>query len=592
MPKFAIVLALFAGLSLAFQPLVARADDSHAGPIKPRILEHLDNPPGVPAQAVPGSPPSPAVLYGHTKSIQVNTGPGGVNIPGDAANEPTIAIDPTSPLHMVISWRQFNTVTSNFRQAGWGYTTNEGRTWTFPGVLTPGIFRSNPVLSYDTKGNIYWNSLKEDFTTDVFTSTDDGVTWGNPVPAWGGDKQWMTCDLTSGIGHGNLYSFWTADPEDFTRSTNGGNSFGTQDLIPDQPQWGTMAVAADGTLYIFGIDPSGYYVVAKSTNAKDPSQTPTFTTKQVDLGGYLDGFGGPNPDGLLGQPWIAVDPTNGWIYVAGSVQPTTGSDPLDIHFIRSTDGGNTWSAPVRVNDDPDQTSWQWFGTMSVAPNGRIDIVWNDTRNTGLQNKSALFYSYSTNGGTTWSTNQQLSPVWDSWVGWPNQDKIGDYYCMLSDRVGASLAWAATFNNEQDVYFTRIGDYDCNGNGVPDSLDIANGTSQDNNHNGIPDECEGLASAPEAHNVLTPAMSNSPNPFRGSTQIQFEMPQAGGRASVLIFNAGGQLVRTLLDSAVQGGHNQVVWDGKDDRGRSAPDGMYLYQLTANGIREARQAVLLR
>lgn len=52
---------------------------------------------------------------------------------------------------------------------------------------------------------------------------------------------------------------------------------------------------------------------------------------------------------------------------------------MDVMFARSVNGGLTWNAPVRINDDSTQTAWQWFGTMSVAPNGRIDVVWLDTR---------------------------------------------------------------------------------------------------------------------------------------------------------------------------------------------------------------------
>ena len=124
----------------------------------------------------------------------------------------------------------------------------------------------------------------------------------------------------------------------------------------------------------------------------------------MDLGGSIVGFGGtssPNPDGLLGQVWVDVDhssgPTAGYIYMLASVDPP-GLDPLDVHFVRSTDGGLTWSAPVRVNDDPVNSEWQWFGTMSVAPNGRIDVVFNDTRNSGEENLSELRYTSSTDGG--------------------------------------------------------------------------------------------------------------------------------------------------------------------------------------------------
>jgi hypothetical protein len=81
----------------------------------------------------------------------------------------------------------------------------------------------------------------------------------------------------------------------------------------------------------------------------------------------------------------------------------------------------------------------------------------------------------------------VSPVFDSYLGWPNQEKIGDYYHMISDNSSANLAYAATFNEEQDIYFLKLGD--CNNNGIHDGDDIASGTSQDLNNNLIPDECE-------------------------------------------------------------------------------------------------------
>src|SRR5207244_1047955 len=100
-------------------------------------------------------------------------------------------------------------------------------------------------------------------------------------------------------------------------------------------------------------------------------------------------------------------------------------------------------------------AFQWFGTMSVAPDGRIDAVWNDTRGSSDSTMSALYYSFSTDGGTTWSASEQASPTWNATIGWPNQQKIGDYCQMISRNDGADLAWAATFNGEQDVYYTRI-----------------------------------------------------------------------------------------------------------------------------------------
>ena len=475
------------------------------GPPRGRQPEAPDDPPGVRPTAGPtsGSRGAATVTRGAFTSVQVNVDALGNNILGDAANEPSIAIDPTNPSRMAIAWRQFDTVASNFRQAGRAHSSDGGQSWTFPGVLDPGQFRSDPVLSFDSGGNFYYSSLSTVTTAEVFKSIDQGVNWLAPVSAFGGDKQWMTVDRTAGIGSGNIYQFWNVQfsccpPNDFTRSTDGGASFEGPFALPTPSmKWGTLDVGPDGTLYLTGATlGQSSHLVTWSSNAQDPGQTPTFapgTPININLGGTTS-TGGPNPAGLMGQVWIATDHsgglTNGNVYVLGSVDPP-GADPLDVMFIRSTDGGLNWSVPVRVNDDPGNGAFQWFGTMSVAPTGRIDAVWNDTRNTGQTNLSELYYAFSIDAGATWSPNVPISPVFDSFVGWPNQNKIGDYYHLISDSVGASLAYAATFNGEQDVYFLRIGQ-DCNNNGLHDGTDIATGFSTDCNNNLIPDSCENPA----------------------------------------------------------------------------------------------------
>ncbi len=481
--------------------------------------EQPDDPPGKAAKDNPHArSPAARAQRGPFVSIQVNVDEFGNNIVGDAANEPSIAIDPNNPDRIVIGWRQFDTVNSNFRQAGWAYSHDGGQTWTFSGVHTPGVFRSDPVLDSDSDGNIYYYSLKGNFLCDMFKSLDGGVTWLEPVPAFGGDKPWMGIDKTEGIGQGNIYCSWGGV---FIRSTDGGASFVEPVVVPLNPFWGTIAIGPEGEVYVGGV--GNPFTVAKSTNAQDPNEIPVFDfATSVELGGPLVFGGGPNPGGLLGQAWVATDqsggPSQGNVYMLASVRPP-GPDPLDVHFVRSTDGGLNWSDPVRVNDDPeDNQAWQWFGTMSVAPNGRIDVIWNDTRSSGNARLSELFYSFSTDEGVTWATNIPVSPMFDSHVGWPHQNKIGDYYDMISDNAAANLAYAATFNGEQDVYFLRLivdcngngtpdecdidcgppngpcdlpdcgQSEDCNGNGTPDECDIANGTSSDNDGDGIPDEC--------------------------------------------------------------------------------------------------------
>ena len=161
------------------------------------------------------------------------------------------------------------------------------------------------------------------------------------------------------------------------------------------------------------------------------------------MGGVLTG-GAINPAGLDGQLFLAVDrsgtATNNNIYMLASVQPS-GRTTTDVMFVRSTDGGLTFSAPHKVNDDPvNPSKWHWFGTFAVAPNGRLDAVWYDTRNAANNTDSQLFYSYSTDAGVTWSPNVSVSNAFNPFEGYPNQNKIGDYITIVSDNTGGNVAY--------------------------------------------------------------------------------------------------------------------------------------------------------
>lgn len=500
-------------------------------------------------------------------TTQVNVNQDGQNILGDAANEPSIAVDPTNPDRMMIGWRQFDNVNSSFRQAGYGYTLDGGHTWTFPGVIDPGVFRSDPVLDCDADGNFYYNSLtvtaSDDFECTVYKIDDGGVVWDDGTYAHGGDKQWMRVDRTDGVGSGNNYSFWTqywsiCYPDFFTRSTNGGFSYEPCILVPGIPFWGTLAVGPDGDLYVGGAGGYTDFVVNKSTNAQIPGSTISWNSAEsVDLDGTLNGWTPVNPQGLLGQLWVDVDvsdgPGRGNVYVLASVDRNSNTDPGDVMFARSTDGGLNWDPPVRINDDPTVTKYQWFGSMSVAPNGRIDAVWLDTRaDPWGALKSALFYSYSVDQGVTWSVNEQLSDIFDPHVGWPQQDKMGDYFHMSSDEGGAHLAWANTLNGEQDVYYSFI---------TPGSV--------------------GLGEADSDRDFMT--LSNYPNPFREHTTISYTI---GRKVMVrlVIYDIFGKEVLTLLDKEQEAGIHNLSYTATD-----LQDGVYICRLYAGNKTESLRLV---
>ena len=126
--------------------------------------------------------------FGVFTSYQVNVDANGNNIVGDAANEPSIAVDPTDGNKMTIGWRQFNSgVRPTFARAAGGYTTDGGITWTFPGVLENNVFRSDPVLNSDETGSFFYLSLLESFCDDMWGSTTGGQSWMRLPPEGGSD---------------------------------------------------------------------------------------------------------------------------------------------------------------------------------------------------------------------------------------------------------------------------------------------------------------------------------------------------------------------------------------------------------------------
>lgn len=478
---------LLTAAALFLVPLATAAQHPDDAPADPdwRYLETKDDRPAATRARDDLTARTPAMILtmGNSTSVQVNTDGNGNNITGDAANESSIAVDPIDPDNIVIGWRQFDNVSSNFRQAGWAFSSDGGETWT-AGTLNPGFFRSDPSLGFNALGDVYYMSLDGNFLVQFFKSSNGGVSWGPAVDGWGGDKNWMTVDNSGGEGDGHVYGAWQrffscCDPDTLTRSTDDGQSFEFPAEIDDRPLFGTMAVGPEGTLYVSGVDGSfgqdfDTFVLARSTNAQDSAQTPSFSSVVVSMGGPMRIASGPNPGGLLGQANVAADPVSDNVYLVASTNPP-GADPLDVRFSRSTDGGVSWSSSVRVNNDPQGSGrWQWFAAHDVAPNGRIDVVWYDTRNSVQNNISELFYAWSYDEGQSWQGNEPVSPSFDSHVGWPNQDKIGDYITVKSMGNGAHVAYAATFNGEQDVYYTRLFP-DCTNGGSGSAFCFGDGT---------------------------------------------------------------------------------------------------------------------
>jgi len=85
--------------------------------------------------------------------------------------------------------------------------------------------------------------------------------------------------------------------------------------------------------------------------------------------------------------------------------------------------------------------------------------------------------------------------------------------------------------------------------------------------------------------------NYPNPFNPVTTIRFDLPLAD-HVRIDIYNILGKKVRTLVNDYVPAGRQQVLWDSKDDFGRQAASGMYLYRISGERYHDTKRMILLK
>lgn len=93
-------------------------------------------------------------------------------------------------------------------------------------------------------------------------------------------------------------------------------------------------------------------------------------------------------------------------------------------------------------------------------------------------------------------------------------------------------------------------------------------------------------------ALTAALDqNRPNPFNPTTTIRFVVPERE-HVSLVVYDASGRVVRTLIDEMAESGAREAVWDGRDDRGVGQSSGVYFYRLTTGKRVESKKMVLLK
>jgi len=297
----------------------------------------------------------------------------------------------------------------------------------------------------------------------VFKSTDGGATFATYYFVQGGgandeDKEWMVCDLTKGSSpyKNNLYLSWTrfGTPAGIllTKSTNGGLNWSSPVQVSSGGgvQGSNPAIGPNGEIYdvwVGGNSTNDIIYFNKSTNGGT-----SFGTEQIIAQGLS-----PNitiSSSGVTFPSIACDLSggarNGYLYTVWC--DARNGDP-DIFLIRSSNGGINWSTPVKVNDDATGNGklqcWPW---IAVNEQGNIAILFYDSRNSTSQNIIEAWLARSTDGGQTF-INEKLSSA-SFTASSPNSDvRFGDYINV--DYSGSRIATVWTDQRaggiDQDIY---------------------------------------------------------------------------------------------------------------------------------------------
>ena len=372
-------------------------------------------------------------------------------------NEPTLAIDPRDPMVWTSGSNDYCTVpTAGDAWAGFYRSTDGGSTWTdsllpgyngdtsSEGVSSPlhkfvgggAIAAGDPVQSFDGSGNLFYmgNNFNRGIENGVSARFRDNTgtiwvaTYGPADPSdhsTDGSKYLRTVILAHnsfGQGNfndktelvadpvsGNVYAAWSdfhgsgCNTIFFSRSTDHGVSFSAPMKISSGicgNQGPSIAIGTGGNVYIgweantggaFAQAPksiNGAAFVSSSNYGKSFSKArivasySPFVSEQFSGNGAREcgdapfncptGFTFPRFD--LAGPFLAADNTNGTVVMGFEAAQSDGQGQIEYSF--STDGGATWSSPALL--DASATGHQFFPFLT-ASDGRVSAIWYDSR---------------------------------------------------------------------------------------------------------------------------------------------------------------------------------------------------------------------
>lgn len=347
---------------------------------------------------------------------------------GSYQSEVIICRHPLNPMIMFGSSNAFNNTGTLFISEGVYVTTNGGVNWFGSDTLQGapiGNHGGDPGPTIDKNGTFIMTHLGYS-TSGMFAnySLNNGATWSSTYTIASGsqDKNFAaTDDAPSSPYYGRSYVVWSlfnvgSPPIAISYTANGGVSWSAAAQINTSvaghySQGCDIRVGPNGEVYVVWAAPNtsaanveDFAGFAKSVNG---GVTWTVTNNAYDMNGIRGTFPTKNNIRVNGFTRIDVDrsggPRNGWIYVVAAEKnlAPAGSDP-DVVLHKSTDGGTSWSAGVRVNQDAlNNGKYQWFPAIRVDETGGVNIVYYDDRNTA-SDSSEIYFSRSIDGGVTFT----------------------------------------------------------------------------------------------------------------------------------------------------------------------------------------------
>jgi hypothetical protein len=346
--------------------------------------------------------------------------------------EPQLAVDPTNPNHFVGVWIQ-----SGLGIAG-GVSFNGGNTW--QEVVIPGItacsggiysFAADPWVTFAANGDVYVSALADNGVADngtklgsavfVTKSTDGGLTWDAPTafPTVGNNDGYDKPAIAADPFNAQFaYVTWTDDVNNrgttmFSRTTDGGQTWEPvrEILDPGGRNFNIgqqIVVLPNGTLVnlfaqnLYKNDSGGIRhedTVISLIRSPDRGQTWLPGSAPIHVADILSltdtntipgELGVANPDGGVGIqavsyiPDFAVNPANGNLYAVWQDVRFSSGQYYSVAFSMSTDGGFTWSAPIRINQTPENIPaadrQAFIPSVAVAADGTVAVTYYDFRN--------------------------------------------------------------------------------------------------------------------------------------------------------------------------------------------------------------------